>query len=277
MSPKLPSDSPAFSSSAPLTAPLTQPLKRRQFLVRTGAAGAGAALTAQTASGQTGSQNPERAQNAQTASRLNAQLNAQIEAPVAQPNFFTAEEYATIEHLSERIFPHDEAGPGARELGVARFIDGQMSTPYGHAARWYMKEPFVTDGPPEAGYQLPYAPRQLYRLALKALDAHCRTSWNAPFAALPPQTQDTVLSMLEKNEVALGPVPGATFFEILRANTLEGVFADPVYGGNHRMDGWKMMGFPGARADFMVWVNQEGAPYPLGPVSMPVRPRKKEG
>jgi gluconate 2-dehydrogenase gamma chain len=34
------------------------------------------------------------------------------------------------------------------------------------------------------------------------------------------------------------------------------------------MSGWKMIGFPGARADFADWVEQPGAKYPLGPVSI---------
>jgi gluconate 2-dehydrogenase gamma chain len=34
------------------------------------------------------------------------------------------------------------------------------------------------------------------------------------------------------------------------------------------MGSWKMIGFPGARADFLDWVDQHGARYPLGPVGI---------
>jgi gluconate 2-dehydrogenase gamma chain len=34
------------------------------------------------------------------------------------------------------------------------------------------------------------------------------------------------------------------------------------------MGSWKMIGFPGARADYMDWVDQPGKTYPLGPVSI---------
>lgn len=34
------------------------------------------------------------------------------------------------------------------------------------------------------------------------------------------------------------------------------------------MAAWRMVGFPGARADFTDWMDKPGAPYPLGPVSI---------
>ena len=40
------------------------------------------------------------------------------------------------------------------------------------------------------------------------------------------------------------------FFGLLLENTVEGDFADPIYHGNKDMGSWKMLGFPGAHADF---------------------------
>jgi gluconate 2-dehydrogenase gamma chain len=54
----------------------------------------------------------------------------------------------------------------------------------------------------------------------------------------------------------------------LLANTKEGYFADPVHGGNHGMQSWKYIGFPGARASYAEWVDQHNKKYPLGPVSI---------
>ncbi|MEG3002313.1 MAG: gluconate 2-dehydrogenase subunit 3 family protein, partial [Comamonas sp.] len=45
-------------------------------------------------------------------------------------------------------------------------------------------------------------------------------------------------------------------------------FADPVHGGNHGMQSWKYIGFPGARASYAEWVGQHNVKYPLGPVSI---------
>ena len=42
------------------------------------------------------------------------------------------------------------------------------------------------------------------------------------------------------------PTPQA-FFNTLRTHTMEGMFADPVYGGNKDFAGWRLVGFPGAQ------------------------------
>lgn len=58
------------------------------------------------------------------------------------------------------------------------------------------------------------------------------------------------------------------FFALLLQNTKEGYFSDPRYGGNHGMGGWLHIGFPGARASFLEWVDRDNVPYRLGPVSI---------
>jgi len=66
-------------------------------------------------------------------------------------------------------------------------------------------------------------------------------------------------------------VPSA-FFGLVLQNTMEGFFADPVYGGNRDMVAWKMLGFPGARYDYRDHVERHGQRYPLPPVSIAGRP-----
>ncbi|MBR0560296.1 gluconate 2-dehydrogenase subunit 3 family protein [Neokomagataea anthophila] len=184
-----------------------------------------------------------------------------------KPQFFTAEEYSFLTAATERLFPKDHNGPGATELGVPEFIDRQMQTPYGVGDNWYMSAPFQ-EGPANLGYQLPLVPRALYRRGITALEQYARQQYGTNFASLSAQTQDAILTALEGGSIQLHDIPGRTFFEQLRTNTLEGAFSDPLYGGNHNLGGWLMLGFPGARADFMDWVNQEGAAYPLPPVSI---------
>ncbi|MBS1019881.1 gluconate 2-dehydrogenase subunit 3 family protein [Gluconobacter cerinus] len=183
------------------------------------------------------------------------------------PSFFTPDEYRLLESATERLFPQDQHGPGALALGVAEFIDRQMETPYAQGDNWYMSAPFV-QGPANLGYQLPFVPRDLYRKGLQGLDAYTRQQHGKSFPDLPVAEQDAILTALEGGSVSLGDIPGRVFFEQLRTNTLEGVFSDPLYGGNRGLGGWLMLGFPGARADFMDWVNQDGAAYPFGPVSI---------
>jgi gluconate 2-dehydrogenase gamma chain len=63
-------------------------------------------------------------------------------------------------------------------------------------------------------------------------------------------------------------VSSTEFFALLLENTMEGFFADPIYGGNRDMAGWKLIGFPGARYDYRDWVERHNEPYPLPPVSI---------
>ena len=65
---------------------------------------------------------------------------------------------------------------------------------------------------------------------------------------------------------------GRAFFELLLQNTREGFFADPVYGGNRNMVGWKMIGYPGSRYDYRDWVERHNERYPLPPVGISGRP-----
>src|SRR5438309_1210176 len=69
-----------------------------------------------------------------------------------------------------------------------------------------------------------------------------------------------------------GGVEAKAFFTLLLQNTIEGFFADPLYGGDRDMVGWKLIGFPGARYDYRDFVSRHGQPYPLPPVAIGGRP-----
>ena len=184
------------------------------------------------------------------------------------PIFFTAGEWAFIRAAVDRLIPSGGDGPGGVEAGVAEFIDRQMELPYGHGAYFYMRGPFQPDAPAEFGYQLRHTPRELYRLGIAAADGACDQQWNKSFADLDVARQDTFLTLLETGKTGIpGRLPGAFFAQLLE-NTKEGYFADPLYGGNRDMAAWRMIGFPGARADFTDWIDRPGQPYPFGPVSV---------
>jgi gluconate 2-dehydrogenase gamma chain len=184
------------------------------------------------------------------------------------PHFFTRAEWDFINAAVGRLIPADESGPGGVESGVPEFLDRQLDSPYGYGAFAYMQGPFLTDLPAQLGYQLSYAPRELYRLGIAAADAQCRRLHGHSFFELEIPQQDDYLSQLERGAVQLTGPPAQVFFEQLLSNVREGYFADPIYGGNRHMGAWKMIGFPGARADFTDWINQPGKPYPYGPVSV---------
>lgn len=184
-----------------------------------------------------------------------------------QPKYFTPAEWALLCALVDRLIPPDAEGPGALEAGVHEFIDLQMNTPYAFGKLWYMQAPFVA-APDEFGYQFHMAPRELYRSALGGLAQAVLQKAGKAYAELPALERDAIISQLEKGTLAIGEVPSALFFKQLLQNTREGYFSDPVHGGNKQMAAWKMINFPGARADYMDWVEQYGVKYPLPPSSI---------
>ncbi|QXI30955.1 gluconate 2-dehydrogenase subunit 3 family protein [Pseudomonas vanderleydeniana] len=184
-----------------------------------------------------------------------------------QPTFFTAEEWAFLQAAVSRIIPADDLGPGALEAGAAEFIDRQMNTPYATGAQWYMQGPFKADAAPELGYQLQLSPQQIYRLGIAAAQAWCKTTTGKTFDAQDSATRDHVLRKIESGEAVFEQVPAKVFFSLLVQNTREGFFCDPIHGGNRGMVGWTQIGFPGARADFMDWV-ERNEPYPFPAVSI---------
>jgi gluconate 2-dehydrogenase gamma chain len=186
--------------------------------------------------------------------------------------FFTAEEGAAVEALVDRLIPPDPETPGAKDAGVAVYIDRQLAGPYGTSAALYMRPPFA-EGTPQQGPQSPMTPATRYRRSLAALDRHCRAAFaNKPFREIPDERKDALLGELQHNTTQLEGVSGKGFFELLLRNTKEGFFADPVYGGNRDLVGWKMIGFPGARYDYRDWVERHSQRYPLPPVGITGRP-----
>ncbi len=182
--------------------------------------------------------------------------------------FFTADEASLVEAAVDRLIPADERGPGGKDAGCAVYIDRQLAGPYGRAGGLYMRPPFMP-GAATQGYQMADAPAARYRAGLKALADYIKGAFaGKSFGELSPPDQDKVLSGLETGSVVLKDVSGAAFFTLLLQNAQEGFFADPIYGGNRDMAGWKLVGFPGARYDYRDWVERHNETYPLPPVSI---------
>ena len=183
-----------------------------------------------------------------------------------KPSFFSAAEWAFLNAACARLIPEDELGPGAVQAGVPQFIDRQMSTPWADGGIWYMQGPFIA-AKPEFGYQSALTPKQTYRIGIKAIDGLCQAANGKPFAALQPAQQDEMLKQIEAGALTSPEISLKNFFALLLKNTQEGFFGDPAYGGNKDMVGWKLIGHPGVRADYLEWVG-EAKPYPYGPVSL---------
>jgi gluconate 2-dehydrogenase gamma chain len=198
--------------------------------------------------------------------------------------FFTNAEFALVTELAEVIWPTDDLGPGAREAGVAFYIDGQLAGAWGSGDRWYMQGPFLQPLDSGHGWQSPMVPRDVYRAALPAVDNYARATYGDWFPVLPAATKNQVMTDLAGGKVSLPlggqtTFAGADFFTMFRQNVLEGMLADPMYGGNRNMVGWRWVGFPGdpmRRGDpYAKWVFSD-KPYPYEHRPLPMTMSAKD-
>ena len=178
--------------------------------------------------------------------------------------YFTEPESAFVEAAVERLIPTDALGPGGREAGVAFYIDQQLSGAFGYAARCTARA--VGGRARRFGYQLPLTPAEVYRLGIAATKPTA-TRRTADVRQLSAAHQDDVLTGLDGAKLTFDAVPAKMFFEMLYGNTVEGFFADPLYGGNRDKVGWKLVGFPGGAA-YYPFIEKHNVPYNVAPQSI---------
>jgi gluconate 2-dehydrogenase gamma chain len=124
--------------------------------------------------------------------------------------FFTSEEARTVEATCGQLIPAD-GDPGAKEAGVANYIDIQLTK---HFKKY----------------------RQLYRRGIADVEAASQRAFGKSFADLASAQQIAVLEDIEKHSGA--------FFNLILAHTIQGFYGDPRHGGNRDMASWRMLGLP---------------------------------
>lgn len=187
--------------------------------------------------------------------------------------FFNIHEAATVDALVSRILPGSADDPGAHEAGVVFFIDRALAgANQGYQLKTYSQGPFpvVSEEPTPVertsirdiydyvsvasdqisryGYQSVLVPQEIYRRGLSYVDAYAQSQFQKDFVDLTADQQDQVLTDMEADKATGFDGPGAkAFFTQLRNDTIEGMFSDPMYGGNRDLVGWKLIGYPGAQ------------------------------
>lgn len=151
---------------------------------------------------------------------------------------FQASQAATIEAMGARIWPGSKEDPGAKEAGTVYYIDRALAGAYA-------------------------AQRNAYITGIRDLNAAAVAQHGSAFHRLDAVKQDAMLTALDKDELKAVD-KGKAFFEMVRKHTLEGQFADPIYGGNRDFAGWKAVGYPGP-----YYIITAEAQQSLKPLTMP--------
>jgi len=232
---------------------------RRRFLKGLTAVSAAGGVPAGLIPAEAQAQHATHLAQARPAGALATQLQAYT--------YFTQPEVLFVEAAVARLIPADELGPGAKEAGVAYFIDQQLFGEWGAMGRNYRQGPWG-EGTPQQGYQSPLTPKEVYRAGIRETNLYCEKRYGKTFDALSSSEQDEVLRGLDEGKIELATAPARLFFNLLLGNTIEGFFADPMYGGNRDKVGWKLVGFPGVAAVYTAFIEQHGVPYPAQPVSI---------
>jgi len=196
--------------------------------------------------------------------------------------FLTKWEFDFVTAMAETIWPTDDLGPGAKVAGVGYYIDGQLAGGWGQGHRFYLNGPFFTAADSGHGWQVPMTPADVYRAFLPAYDQYVRTTYGNTYDNLDAPTQAQALNDLRTGKAVI-PLGGSTafssvdFFNLFRQNVLEGMLADPAYGGNRNMVGWKWIGFPGdpmRRGDVYYKYVFTNKTYPYEHKPLPMKPYK---
>lgn len=162
--------------------------------------------------------------------------------------FLNLEEAAFVEALVDHMVPADELSPQGTDIGINTYIDRALAGGWGKGERLYLQGPWK-QGTPSQGYQLPLTPAELYRAGIAATNDHCRKAYGKPFDQLDEVQREDVLVALSSGKIAFdNGLPARVFWTTVYQTVMEGMFADPIYGGNRGKAGWRMIGFPGAIA-----------------------------
>lgn len=173
--------------------------------------------------------------------------------------------------VCDRLIPADDHGPSASQEGAIEFIDDQLAGTYGSGAALYLDGPLRPENEEKimGSAQFLTTPRERYITGLRALEAWAQVHHHSSFHRLTTPQIDSFLTDMEAGKINLGSdVNSQAFFELMLQNVRESYLADPLYGGNKTMAGWKMIGFPGARYDYRQYIDRRGENLQLIPVSL---------
>jgi gluconate 2-dehydrogenase gamma chain len=212
-------------------------IPRRKFLLGAGLAGTAVATGLAPAA-------------AADAPKAQAPASAADAGPQSEPLLILNEtEHVFVVAAVDTIIPADELSPSGSDCGCAVYIDRQLASAWGGGAKTYRSGPFIK-GKPEQGYQLSLTPAEFFSAGIAAANVWSRKTYGHDFDRLHPDVRIEALKAMEEGKADFQNFSSKAFFARLLSLTMEGFFADPIYGGNRNKVSWKMLGFPGLPATY---------------------------
>jgi len=161
--------------------------------------------------------------------------------------FFSPEQFRLIEHLADMIIPSDDT-PGAKEAGVAEFIDFMLANRVSVSAPWDARS---------SQELLQYGGRaqEQFIAGLGWINAHSKYEFGHTFLDCSKEQQNSLLEEIAyKAKFKPTTESGREFFQLMRDYTVVGYYTTKI--------GLESLGYPGLR---MVWPNMPGCSHPNDP------------
>ena len=173
---------------------------------------------------------------------------AQTEAAhVYKPIFFSDAHYRMVEHIAEMIIPADNT-PGAKEAGVAEFIDFMLAN----------RVPVSTSEDMRSTQEILHvgeAAQNTFLVGLDWIDARSQILFANPFMKCSSEQQNSLLEELAyKDKYKPATETGREFFQFIRDYTVVGYYTTKI--------GLQTLGYPGLNT---VWSSMPGCSHPDDP------------
>lgn len=161
--------------------------------------------------------------------------------------FFSADQFKMVELLADMIIPADDS-PGAKEAGVAEFIDFMLANQVPVVANRDVRS--TADA-----LEIGAAAQNQFILGLDWLDARSQSEFGKAFMDATASHQTALLEELAyKSKFKPGTESGRAFFQLMRDYTVIGYYTTKI--------GLESIGYPGLR---VVWPSAQGCSHPNNP------------
>jgi hypothetical protein len=170
-------------------------------------------------------------------------MGVQPHSQAYKPLFFSADEFRMVDHLAEMIIPDDET-PGARQAGVAEFIDFMVANRVPVSASRDIRS---TDDAIAAGNEA----QTRFLTGLGWINARSQSLFGREFMQSTTEEQNRLLEELAyKEKFKPTTEAGREFFQMVRDYTVVGYYTTKI--------GLETLGYPGLRSS---WPEMPGCPH----------------